>query len=110
MLIASAGCRSPRVARGMLLTRISERTQLACMTGKEPVLIERFDDQRFYDVALARFLTIDDLVAWHAMSLCFEVRDATTGEDVTEKILAEVLSDRHGGSSTFFPQGSLAVP
>ena len=73
----------------MRLTRISERAQLARMTAKEPVLIERLDAQRFYDVALARFLTIDDLVAWHAMSLCFEVRDAKTGEDVTEAILAE---------------------
>ena len=59
------------------------------MTGKEPVLIKRYANQRFYDVGLARYVTIDDLVAWQAMSVCFEVRDAKTGENVTELVLAE---------------------
>jgi polyhydroxyalkanoate synthesis regulator protein len=61
------------------------------MTAKEPVLIKRCDSQRFYDVGCARYLTIDDLVAWQAMSLCFEVRDAKTGEDVTAAVLAQAL-------------------
>ena len=61
------------------------------MTAKEPVLIKRCDSQRFYDVGFARYLTIDDLVAWQAMSLCFEVRDAKTGEDVTAAVLAQAL-------------------
>jgi polyhydroxyalkanoate synthesis regulator protein len=73
----------------MLLTRISECAQLARMTAKKPVLIERLDDQRFYDVGLGRFLTIDDLVAWQAMSVSFKVRDAKTAKDVTEVVLAE---------------------
>ena len=70
------------------MTRIGESVQLACMTAKARVLIRRYEDQRFYDAELARYLTIDDLLAWRAMSLCFEVRDARTDEDVTETVLA----------------------
>jgi polyhydroxyalkanoate synthesis regulator protein len=60
-----------------------------CTAAKESVLIKRCDNQRFYDVGLGRYLTIDDLVAWQAMSLCFEVRDAKTGKDVTAAVLAQ---------------------
>ena len=59
------------------------------MTAKEPVLIKRYEHQRFFDVTLARYVTIDDLVAWQAMSVCFDVRDAETGENITEMVLAE---------------------
>ena len=62
------------------------------MTAKARVLIKRYEDQRLYDEGLGRYLTIDDLVAWRAMSLCFEVRDEKTGEDVTEAVLAQATT------------------
>jgi polyhydroxyalkanoate synthesis regulator protein len=71
---------------------IAERGQLARMSARARVLIKRYEDQRLYDVGLGRYLTIDDLVAWRAMSLCFEVRDAKTGEDVTETVLARAMT------------------
>jgi hypothetical protein len=71
---------------------IAERGQLACMSAKARVLIKRCEDQRLYDVGLGRYLTIDDLVAWRAMSLCFEVRDEKTGDDVTETVLAQAMT------------------
>jgi polyhydroxyalkanoate synthesis regulator protein len=71
--------------------RITTNSPPPCMAANEPVLIKRCDNQQFYDVGCARYLTIDDLVAWQAMSLCFEVRDAKTGEDVTAAVLAKAL-------------------
>jgi polyhydroxyalkanoate synthesis regulator protein len=64
------------------------------MTAKAaPALIIRYGNKRLYDVAFARYVTIDDLFAWQAMSQPFVVRDAKTGEDVTALVLAQARLD-----------------
>jgi polyhydroxyalkanoate synthesis regulator protein len=59
-----------------------------------PVVVKRYRETRFYDAGAARYLTIDDLLAWQATSLQFEVRDAQSGEDVTETVLSQAASRR----------------
>jgi polyhydroxyalkanoate synthesis regulator protein len=59
-----------------------------------PVVVKRYRETRFYDAAAARYLTIDDLLAWQATSLPFEVRDAQSSEDVTETVLSQAASQR----------------
>jgi polyhydroxyalkanoate synthesis regulator protein len=59
-----------------------------------PVVLKRYRATRFYDAAAARYLTIDDLLAWRMISLPFEVRDAQSGQDVTETVLSQAASRR----------------
>ena len=54
-----------------------------------PVIVKRYGDKRLYDVGLGRYVTVDELLAWQAMSQTFVVRDAQTGEDVTAAVLAQ---------------------
>jgi polyhydroxyalkanoate synthesis regulator protein len=60
------------------------------MTAKaNPVVVKRYGDRRLYDVAQARYVTTDDLLAWRAMSRRFIVLDARTEEDITASVLAQ---------------------
>jgi polyhydroxyalkanoate synthesis repressor PhaR len=53
----------------------------------EPVLIKRYAGRRLYNTASATYLTLDDLADMVIQRTRFTVRDAKTGEDITQDIL-----------------------
>jgi polyhydroxyalkanoate synthesis regulator protein len=54
----------------------------------DQILIKRYGGLRLYDVAKARYVSVEELRQWQAERLPFVVRDAETGEDVTRVLLA----------------------
>jgi polyhydroxyalkanoate synthesis regulator protein len=59
-----------------------------CMSEQASILVKRYGGQRLYEPAQARYVTADQVQAWHRKGLSVVVRDASTGEDVTRVVLA----------------------
>jgi polyhydroxyalkanoate synthesis regulator protein len=55
---------------------------------REPILVKRYAGYRLYDTAKARYVTVEELREWRARGIPFEVREADTGEDVSQVLLA----------------------
>lgn len=56
----------------------------------EPIVIKRYDGVRLYDTRNAHYVTIDDLARMVLSGKPFEVKDASTGEDVTQELLDRI--------------------
>ena len=55
---------------------------------REPILVKRYSRSRLYDTAEARYVTVKELREWRARDIPFEVREADTGADVSQVLLA----------------------
>ena len=55
---------------------------------REPILVKRYAGTRLYDTANARYVSVEELLEWRARDIPFEVREADTGEDVSQVLLA----------------------
>ena len=63
----------------------------------EPILIKRYPNRRLYDTQKSKYITLDDLAAQFRESPHqIHVVDSKTGEDLTRRILLQVLlTDLH---------------
>ena len=55
---------------------------------REPILVKRYAGSRLYDTAKARYVTVEELRGWRTRGIHFEVREAETGKDVSQVLLA----------------------
>jgi polyhydroxyalkanoate synthesis regulator protein len=53
-----------------------------------PILVKRYAGQRLYDPANQRYVSPEQLRDWVAHGVNFIVRDAETGADITQVLLA----------------------
>jgi polyhydroxyalkanoate synthesis regulator protein len=53
-----------------------------------PVIIKLYPNRRLYDGEIGRYRSLDELQAWRQRQVPFLIVDASTGDDVTEKILS----------------------
>jgi polyhydroxyalkanoate synthesis regulator protein len=72
-------------AHCVLVGRLSGRADRAL---REPILVKRYDGARRYDTAKARYVSVEELCGWCARDIPFEVREADTGADVSQVLLA----------------------
>ena len=56
----------------------------------EPILVKRHAQQRLYDTAALRYLSVGDLKDWRRRGIAVVVCEAETGADITEALLAEL--------------------
>ena len=54
----------------------------------QPLRIKRYARSRLYDITKARYVSLDELRDWKARGIVFEVRDAETGEEISQILLA----------------------
>jgi polyhydroxyalkanoate synthesis regulator protein len=65
------------------------------MPGEDAgILVKRYGGSRLYDTAGARYLDVSDIAALLRQGLRVEVRDASTGEEVTAEVAAQALAGR----------------
>jgi polyhydroxyalkanoate synthesis regulator protein len=53
-----------------------------------PILIKLYANRRLYDGAEGRYRSLDELRSWRVLQVPFLIVDATTGDDVTDRILS----------------------
>ncbi len=54
-------------------------------------LIRKYGNRRLYDTRASRYVTLEDLVEVFAGSEAVRVLDAVSGEDLTKRVLAQVI-------------------
>ena len=59
-----------------------------------PVTIKRYANSRLYEPAAGRYLTLADLAQMVEDDEEFVVREAPTGEDITQSILRQIILER----------------
>lgn len=56
---------------------------------RSSILIKRYTQTRFFDTCAAEYCSMDELRHLAETGVCFVVIDVTTGEDVTQSLIAQ---------------------
>jgi polyhydroxyalkanoate synthesis regulator protein len=57
------------------------------MSEQASILVKRYAGQRLYETSEVRYVTAEQVRAWHKEGVAVCVRDAATGQDVTRAVL-----------------------
>jgi len=75
--------------------------------GRRPagdrIIIQKYANRRLYNKATSSYITLDDLAKMVREGLDFEVRDAKTGEDITRKVLTQIIFEEEGRGQNLLP-------
>ena len=83
---------------------------MADKTGKDPrrpagerVTIQKYANRRLYNKATSSYITLDDLAAMVREGVDFVVFDAKSGEDITRKVLTQIIFEEEGRGQNLLP-------
>ncbi|MBS1270823.1 MAG: hypothetical protein MAG794_01791 [Gammaproteobacteria bacterium] len=65
-------------------------------------VIKKYPNRRLYDTEQSRYITLSDLQKLAEAGEEFEVKDATSGEDITRAILLQIIAERENGGNPVF--------
>lgn len=69
----------------------------------ERVTIQKYANRRLYNKATSSYITLDDLAAMVRQGVDFVVFDAKTGEDITRKVLTQIIFEEEGRGQNLLP-------
>jgi polyhydroxyalkanoate synthesis repressor PhaR len=70
----------------------------------EKVVIQKYANRRLYNKATSTYITLDDLAVMVRDNVDFVVYDAKTGEDITRKVLTQIIFDEENrGAQNLLP-------
>ena len=78
-------------------------------TGSAPkgatdkIIIQKYANRRLYNKATSSYITLEDLARMVKEGVNFEVRDAKSGEDITRKVLTQIIFDEEGRGQNLLP-------
>src|ERR1700676_4045586 len=81
----------------------SETDAAAPRTGGERVTIQKYANRRLYNKATSSYITLEDLSAMVKEGVDFGVYDAKTGEDITRKVLTQIIFEEEGRGQNLLP-------
>lgn len=67
-----------------------------------PRIIKKYPNRRLYDTEQSRYITLADLQKLAEMGEDFEVKDASSGADITRMILLQIIADQENGGNPVF--------
>jgi len=73
----------------------------------EPIQIRRYPNRRFYDRSRSSYITLDDIEELVLQGRTIVIEDSRTGEDLTRRILTQILLERHPEKIELFPAALL---
>src|SRR5471032_3604363 len=71
--------------------------------GGERVIIQKYANRRLYNKATSSYITLDDLAAMVRDGVDFVVYDAKGGEDITRKVLTQIIFEEEGRGQNLLP-------
>src|SRR6202161_4393699 len=90
----------------MLRTKRHEMTDQA-QTRKgaatDKVVIQKYANRRLYNKATSTYITLDDLAGMVREGVDFVVYDAKTGEDITRKVLTQIIFEEESTGQSLLP-------
>ena len=69
----------------------------------EKVVIQKYANRRLYNKATSSYITLDDLSQMVKDGVDFAVFDAKTGEDITRKVLTQIIFEEEGRGQNLLP-------
>jgi polyhydroxyalkanoate synthesis repressor PhaR len=72
-------------------------------TSGERVTIQKYANRRLYNKATSSYITLDDLSAMVKEGVDFVVYDAKTGEDITRKVLTQIIFEEESRGQNLLP-------
>jgi len=69
----------------------------------ERVIIQKYANRRLYNKATSSYITLDDLAAMVREGVDFVVYDAKSGEDITRKVLTQIIFEEEGRGQNLLP-------
>lgn len=67
-----------------------------------PRIIKKYPNRRLYDTEQSRYITLADLQKLAEAGEEFEVKDASSGDDITRMILLQIISEQESGGNPVF--------
>ncbi len=71
--------------------------------GGERIIIQKYANRRLYNKATSSYITLEDLSKMVKDGVEFEVRDAKSGEDITRKVLTQIIFEEEGRGQNLLP-------
>lgn len=65
-------------------------------------IIKKYPNRRLYDTEQSRYITLADLQKLAEAGEEFEVKDASSGDDITRMILLQIISEQESGGNPVF--------
>ncbi len=81
----------------------SESDTGAPRAGGERIIIQKYANRRLYNKATSSYITLEDLSKMVKHGVDFEVRDAKSGEDITRKVLTQIIFEEEGRGQNLLP-------
>jgi len=69
----------------------------------EKIVIQKYANRRLYNKATSSYITLDDLSQMVKDGVDFAVFDAKTGEDITRKVLTQIIFEEEGRGQNLLP-------
>jgi polyhydroxyalkanoate synthesis repressor PhaR len=69
----------------------------------EKVVIQKYANRRLYNKATSTYITLDDLAGMVREGVDFIVHDAKTGEDITRKVLTQIIFEEESRGQNLLP-------
>jgi polyhydroxyalkanoate synthesis repressor PhaR len=69
----------------------------------ERVVIQKYANRRLYNKATSSYITLDDLSVMVKDGVDFVVYDAKSGEDITRKVLTQIIFEEEGRGQNLLP-------
>ena len=69
----------------------------------EPIVIQKYANRRLYNKATSSYITLEDLSKMVKEGVDFVVHDAKTGEDITRKVLTQIIFEEEGRGQNLLP-------
>jgi polyhydroxyalkanoate synthesis repressor PhaR len=71
--------------------------------GGERIIIQKYANRRLYNKATSSYITLEDLSKMVKHGVDFEVRDAKSGENITRKVLTQIIFEEEGRGQNLLP-------
>jgi polyhydroxyalkanoate synthesis repressor PhaR len=81
----------------------SESDKGAPRASGERIIIQKYANRRLYNKATSSYITLEDLSKMVKDGVDFEVRDAKSGEDITRKVLTQIIFEEEGRGQNLLP-------
>ena len=73
----------------------------------QAVIIKKYANRRLYNTDTSSYITLDDLYDMVRREVEFAVRDAKTGDDITNQILTQIILERESNGMNLLPTSFL---
>src|SRR6201986_4063227 len=71
--------------------------------ASDKVVIQKYANRRLYNKATSTYITLDDLALMVREGVDFVVYDAKTGEDITRKVLTQIIFEEESRGQNLLP-------